>query len=196
MLNKLSPAPHPTIETSLPCYEDSGLAAHEIQDLAETPRTFFRNPDLAKVRTELSQLNDTMLQQSRSFTRMKEDLRRFLFPSMDSYIRDTILPLLPPTNLDSIYSVVLRVHWELEGYRYTNFDAKHEMDDIMTLTGEVAYAQALPCREYMRQSWRHTGAATLAAIKNALERGDSCEYPRPPLLAIHFLGSTYASLVH
>lgn len=172
-----------TTPTSLPSCEDVISARDEIQDLVETQRKF-RTPDPVGVQTILSQLEDAALQQSLSFTEMKEDLRRFVFPSMKSYIREIILPLLPATNRVPIYSVAVRVHWELEEFLHKEVDAKvdiyNDMYNIITLTGEVAYAQALPCGEYMQQSWPRTGAATLDAIKYALLRGPSCEYP-PPL---------------
>ena len=102
-------------------------------------------------------------------------------PSMNSYIREIVLPVLPPTKLAAPeYTVHLHVHWELEEYLEEKFDAedkaKEKLDYIVTLTGDVACAQALPCGEYMQQTWPRTGAATLATIKHALLQGESCEY--------------------
>ena len=166
-----------TTAASLPSYEDVMLASDEIRDLVETQREF-RIPDPEDVKTSLSKLDRAILLHSLSFTEMMEDLRRFVFPSMKSYIREIILPLLPATNRFPIYSVAVRVLWELEEYLFEGFDANVDIDDIATLTGEVAYAQALPCGEYMQQSSPRTGADTLTAVKYALKRGNSHEYPQ------------------
>ena len=103
------------------------------------------------------------------------------FPSTNSYIREIVLPVLPATKLAApIYTVDLHVHWELEEYLKNNFNAKdnakEKLDYIVTLTGNVTCAQALPCGQYMQQTWPRTGATTLAAIKYALLQGESREY--------------------
>ena len=72
------------------------------------------------------------------------------FPSMNSYIREIVLPALPPTKMAApLYTVDLHVPWELEEYIEKEFHAKdnvkEEIDYIVTLTGKVACAQALPC---------------------------------------------------
>ena len=182
-----------TTETSLPFHEDVMFANDGIQDLVETLRNF-RIPDPVEVKTALSRFDDTMLQDSLPFTEMKEDLRRFVFPSMRSYIRDTIFPLLPPTNQEPISSVVVRVHWEVEDYLDKEFDGEDDIGNIMTVTGDVACAQALPCSEYMQQSWPRTGAAMLAAVKHFLSEGYSSEYPRSFSSAIQFQGDKSVSL--
>ena len=184
MLSELSRGTQSTIETSLPSYEDVTSATDEIQDLVETVWKF-RSPDLVEVNTALSQFDDIALQHSLPFIAMKEDLRRFVFPSMKSYIRENILTSLPATNLAPICCVAVRVHWELESYLERGFVAKGDIGDVTTLTGEVARAQALTCGEYMQQAFPETGAATLVAVKDALLQRHSCEYPRTFLSALH-----------
>ena len=195
MLKSLPRETQSSNETPLPSNEDSMVAEDEIQDLVETLREV-RLPSPVGVRIAKLQFDGTILQHSPPFTEMKEDLRRFVFPSMKSYIREKVLPLLPSTNLVSIYTVTLYVHWELEEYLDRDFDANDDMDDMLTLTGEVQYAQGLPCAGYVKQSWPRTGASTLATIKSALQRGKSCEYPQPSLSVDHFSGSMYASTIH
>lgn len=102
-------------------------------------------------------------------------------PSTTSYIRDIVLPVLPATKLAApTYTVHLHVHWELEECLEEKYNAKgnakEKLEYIPTLTGEVACAQALPCGQYMEQTWPQTGATTLAAIKSALVGGDRGEY--------------------
>ncbi len=177
MLSRLPRETRSTTETSLPFHQEVMFANDGTQDLVETLRNF-RTPDPVEVTTVLSQLDDTNLQHSFPFTELKEDLRRFVFPSMKSYIREIIQPLLLATNLAPIYSVAVRVHWELEYYLEQELDPKDDIGDILALTGEVARAQALPCGEYMQQSWPRTGTATLAAVKDILRRGYSCECPQ------------------
>ena len=177
MLSRLSPSTKSTIETELPSYEDAMSANDEVQDLGETQRKF-RTLDSMELRTALSQFDDTILKRSLPFTELKEELRRFVFPNMKSYIREVIEPSLRVTKLISIYSVAIRVHWELEDYIARKFNAEDDVENIVTLTSDYARAQALPCGEYMRQSWPQTGAATLAAVKHVLLEGHSCELPR------------------
>ena len=192
MLSKLPRGTQSSTKTPLPSNEDSVVANDEIQDLVETLREI-PIPTERQVRTAQSQFDGKMLQNSLPFTEMKEDLRRFIISSMKSYIRATILPVLPRMGLGPRYTVDLLVHWELEEYlgRKKYFDVEDDMDGILTLTGKVAHAQALPCGEYMKQSWPRTGAATLAAIKCALKPDDSCdscEYPQPSPSATHIKG--------
>ena len=131
-----------------------------------------------EVKTVLSQFDDTKLKHSLPFTELKEDLRRFVYDNMKSYIREIIQRLLLAPSLAPRYSVGVRIHWELEHYLEQESDAKDDIGNILTLTGEVARAQALPCGEYMQQTWPRTGTATLADVKDALLRGWSCGYPR------------------
>ena len=177
-LSRLPRETQSTTEISLPSHQDVVFPSDKIQDLVETLQDC-RTPDPVQIKTVLSQFADAKLQHSLPFSEMKEDLRMAIYPSMKSRIRETIQPLLPPTNRLPIYSVAVAVHWELESYLQHEFDEKVDISDILTFTGEVTRAQALPCDEYMRQSWPRTGAATLAAIKYALLKGYSCEYPQP-----------------
>lgn len=177
MLSRLTRETQSTTETSLPSHQDVMFANDGTQDPVETLRNL-RTSNPVEVKTVLSQFDATDIQHSLPFIEIKEDLRRFGFPSMKSYIREIIQPLLLATNLAPIYSVTVRVHWELEYYLEQEFDAKDDIGDILTLTGEVARAQALPCGEYMQQSWPGTGTATLAAVKSVLLHGHSCEYSR------------------
>ena len=177
ILNKLPRETQSTDGTSLTSHQDVVDPVNTIHDLGETLRDF-QTPDSVQVKTVLSQFADTKLRQSLPFSEMKEDLRMSLFPSMKSYIREIIQPLLPPTNRFPIYSVTVCVHWELESYLKQGFDADVDISDIVTLTGEVTRAQALPCGEYMQQTWPRTGADTLTAVKYALKRGNSHKYPQ------------------
>ncbi|KAH7175958.1 hypothetical protein EDB81DRAFT_615971, partial [Dactylonectria macrodidyma] len=45
------------------------------------------------------------------------------------------------------------------------------LHDILTLTGSATDAQALPCAEYLRQTWAATGPALLALLADALVLG-------------------------
>ena len=177
-------------DSSLPSYGGPEFANDERQDIVETPGSF-STPEPVEVRKILSHFEDTMLHDSSPFTNMKEDsspfinmkedLRRFVFPSMKSYIRETILPSLLPMN-SNMYSVAVLVHWELEEYIDHEVDTVYDIDKVLTLNGELLRAQALPCGEYMQQTWPQTGAATLNAVKWAVLKGYSCEYPRTFLI--------------
>ncbi len=174
MLSELQQSTQSVTDATLPSYEDAMSANDEIQDLGETQRKF-RTLDTTEFNSAWTQFDSTMLQQAVSFTKLKEDLRRFVFPRVKSYIREVIEPLLPATKLTPIYTVAVRVHWEIEEYLGQEFGPEDDIDDIVTLTGDVACAQALPCGDYMRQSWPQTGEATLAAVKHALQKRSSCE---------------------
>ena len=189
ILSKLPRETQATDGTSLPSQEDVVGPVDTIRDLGETLRKF-QTPDPVQVKTVLSQFADTKLRQSLSFSEMKEDLRMSMFPSMKSYIREIIQPLLPPTNRFLIYSVTVWVYWELETYLKQGFDADVDIGDIVTLTGEVTRAQALPCGEYMQQTWPRTGADTLTAVRYALKRGNSRKCPQTFLSSdpIHRMG--------
>ena len=98
VLSKLPRETLSSIQTPRPSDEDSMTANDEIQDLVETLRENpFPSP--VEVRTARSQFDGNVLQHSLPFTEMKADLRRFVFPSMKSYIREKVIPLLLPTDV-------------------------------------------------------------------------------------------------
>ena len=54
-----------------------------------------------------------------------------------------------------------------EGYRE---EPERALGRVICITGSQYIAQALPCREYMRQTWPSTGVQTLALIEKLVGR--------------------------
>lgn len=165
------------IETStdlLPSYEDVLAARDEVQDLGETQRKF---QDLDEMQLSNAALQSTKIQSQglAALADLRQDLRRFVFPSTKSYIREVLLPFLPTTILTPIFSVAVRVNWELQTFLAEEFDPEDDMSSMLTITGGISRAQALSCGDYMRQTWPKSGSSTLLAIKHALQAGTSCK---------------------
>lgn len=158
----------------LPTYEDVLAARDEVQDLGETQRKF---QELDEVHLSEVFLQSTEIQSQglAALADLRHDLRRFVFPSIKSYIREVLLPFLPSTILSPIFSVAVRVNWDLQNFLAEEFDPEDDISSVLTITGGTSRAQALPCGEYMRQTWPQSGSNTLLAIKYALQAGSSCK---------------------
>lgn len=160
----------------LPSYEDAMSARDEIEDLGARAKEngTFRALDDIQLSEVLQRFDNATVQQSIPFGQLREDLRRFTFPSMKTYIRELLQPSLPPTNLTPIYSVSVQVEWELRNFLVDQIGATDNMEDMLTLTGDFKRSQALPCGAYMSQTWPETGVQTLAAVNHVLKMGSSC----------------------
>jgi hypothetical protein len=179
---KALPANTSTSRTvTLPSYEDAISARDEVQDLGEVERKF-QTLDQLQIKAVHDLFNGLAIQQSTPFRQLSEDLRRFVFPSTKSYVREIIGPCLRHTKLVPIYSIVVRVHWELRKFLSQELDAADDISDMITLTGTLTQAQALTCRAYMRQTWPQSGLQTLEAVKHVLENEKSCKSPSPRII--------------
>ena len=155
-------------------YEDVLAARDEVQDLGETQRKF---QDLDEMQLSKAALHSTKIQSQgpTALANLRHDLRQSVFPSTKSYIREVLLPFLPATALTPIFSVAVRVKWELQTFLAEEFDPEDDIASILTITGGISRAQALSCEDYMRQTWPQSGSNTLLAIKHALQAGTSCK---------------------
>ena len=167
-----------TLTDLLPSYEDVLDARDEVQDLGETQRKF-QDLDEMQLSNALLQSTKFQAQGLADLADLIQDLRRFVFPSTKSYIREVLLPLLPTTFLSPIFSVTLRVDWELRKFLAAEFDPDNDISSVLTITGGMPRAQALSCGDYMRQTWPQSGSHTLLALKYALQAGTSCKCPSP-----------------
>ena len=169
--------PADMIQTStdlLPTYEDVLAARDEVQDLGETQRKF-QEPDEVHLSEVFQQSTKIQSQGLAALADLRHDLRRFVFPISKSYIREVLLPFLPSTIFIPIFSVAVRVNWDLQVFLAEEFDPEDDISSILTITGGTSRAQALPCGEYMCQTWPQSGSNTLLALKHALKAGSSCK---------------------
>lgn len=157
-----------------PSYEDALAARDEVQDLGETQRKF-QDLDEMQLSNAASQSTKIQSQGLAALIDLRQDLRRFVFPSTKSYIREVLLPFLPTTILTPIFSVAVRVNWELQTFLAEEFDPEDDISSMLTITGGISRAQALSCGDYMHQTWPQSGSNTLSAIKYALQAGTSCK---------------------
>lgn len=167
-----------TAESSLPLsYDESILARDEIQDLGEVKRKF-QQLELSHIKIVHELFDATTIQSSPSFKQLGEELRRFVFPSNRSYIQEMIAPFLPATRRVPIYSIIVRIHWDLPKFLLQELSATDDTAEMVTLTGTLPRAQALTCGDYMHQTWPSSGSQTLEATKYALKHGTSCKFFR------------------
>jgi len=99
-----------------------------------------------------------------------------------SKIRSAILKTLPSQQYVSrhveseMHTMVLRVAWEPVAFlehEYGSSEKPREMlGRVITLTGSMSNAQALPCSDYLSQTWPMTGPHVLAVVGEALQSGD------------------------
>jgi len=98
-------------------------------------------------------------------------------------VRSTILGALPSQlhvsrRLESkVFTALLRVPWNPAEFIRQQFpDSETGPDDLLvrviTLTGHMSNAQALPCSEYLQQTWPETGLHILTAIVKAMRTGE------------------------
>ena len=155
--------------------EDNVAASDEIEDLDEAQRKF-ENPDEGQLTETISQASDIFSQGLSAFSDLKQDLRRFVYPNASSYIREVLLRFLLATNLTPIYSVTVRVNWELQSFLAKEYSPQDDIGQILTVTGEIPWAQSSSCEDYMRQIWPESGYNTLLALSRVLQTGSSCKY--------------------
>lgn len=109
-------------------------------------------------------------------------------------IRRRILQQLPQTRHLSrqteseTFSIVLRAPWDPLAFLRDQYEGPQDPGELLgrviTLTGSMGDAQALPCSEYLSQTWPTTGPHMLAAVTEALETGEKASsrstwYPLP-----------------
>lgn len=163
------------ISGTLPSYEEVITARDEVQDLGEVERKF-ETLDQPQIKVVRKCWDGSAVQKSAAFQQLSEDLRRFVFPTTKSYIKHIVGHYMEYTNLVPIYSVVLRVHWDLRDFVSQELDTTDQISDMITLTGTLSQAQALTCEAYMRQTWPQSGSQMLEAVKHVLINEKSCKY--------------------
>jgi hypothetical protein len=81
--------------------------------------------------------------------------------------------------------------WPLRGFLANEYPDEEDVQigSIITITGCGVDAQALPCSEYMRQTWPTTGLETLKSLQEALGReSGACSKCK--------ISVSYSSLLH
>ena len=169
--------PPPTYDesTSDSAWQNVVNTRDEIQDLSEGQFKFSIVGD-EEIEAAFQNFDAAELTESNPFAWMKQDLRHLLFPTVESYINEIIIPSLLPTNRTPIYTVSLQTDWELPRYLEEEFDSSWRLTDILTLSGEIAQAQAVTCGTYMSQTWGKNGSKMLEAVEYALREGRSCKF--------------------
>lgn len=157
-----------------PLYEDAISARDEVQDLGAVERKFHTLHQL-QIKAVHGHFNGLYIQQSFPFRQLFDDVRRFVFPSVKSYVKEIIGPYLRPTKLVPIYSAIVCVHWELREFLSKEFEATDDISEMTALTGNLTQAQALTCGDYMRQTWPQSGLQTLEAVKHVVKNEKSCK---------------------
>jgi hypothetical protein len=80
-----------------------------------------------------------------------------------------------PTDDQYAHNIEFRVDWELGEFLKTQYGSlknpKHSLARAIALTGSACDAQALPCSEYLNQTWPMSGPRVLAAVCETLQTG-------------------------
>jgi len=166
-----------------PSYDDVISASEEIEDLSPTfPATLhYDSVTSSKLATLLEVHGLTLcLTTSEAYHQFQENLWKFTYPSMGTYIRSVLAPQIPDLTsrgLEPICSIVVNVTWQVAEFILDQCKSFDNLNDILTLTGSSNRCQALSCQDYMSQTWPNTGRNILDLIKLALEHGSSCKSP-------------------
>ena len=160
---------------ALPSYEEVITARDQIEDLVFSP-VKFQQLNSAESGELLRTFKSSQILESQPFQLLKEELRRFTFPTVKAYLCEVIETALPATRagLLPLQTVALRVHWEVNAFLAGEINTVEDLSRTLTITGGVTQAQALSCGAYMDQTWPQTGSQTLEAIKHALKNGHAC----------------------
>lgn len=70
------------------------------------------------------------------------------------------------------YGMTFILNWDTRDFLKNEFDGESSLDQlscVITLTGSERVLQALPCGEYMQQTWPSSGLLTLGLVQEALE---------------------------
>lgn len=97
-------------------------------------------------------------------------------------IRSNILRILPnerrvSRHLESkAFTMMLHAAWDPATFLRNEYQVLEKPDEILgrviTLTGSMNNAQALPASDYLKQTWPATGSNVLAAIAEVLRTGE------------------------
>jgi hypothetical protein len=96
-------------------------------------------------------------------------------------IRSQILKILPERRHVSRYvesetfTMVFDVTWDLAEFLMDQYGTSYQLENVLgkviTLTGSMSDAQALPCSEYLSQTWPVTGLHVLEVISRSFQTG-------------------------
>ncbi|KAF9890017.1 hypothetical protein FE257_006697 [Aspergillus nanangensis] len=170
-----------------PSYEEAISARDEVQDLGGMERKFHILSQL-QVMAVYNGFDSSQVQQSKPFQQLCNDVRRFVFPSFNSYVHHQVGPHLRPAKLFPICSVEVCVYWELPDFLRTELDPADDISQMITLTGTLTRAQAITCGDYMRQTWPQSGPHTLEAVIYAL-KNETSYYQHGPTHSIQLESS-------
>lgn len=94
-------------------------------------------------------------------------------------IRSQILKTLPERRHVSRYvesetfTMVFNATWDLAEFLITQYETSYQPENVLgkviTLTGSISDAQALPCSEYLSQTWPATGHHVLEVISRSFQ---------------------------
>ncbi|KAK3990798.1 hypothetical protein QBC44DRAFT_368771 [Cladorrhinum sp. PSN332] len=95
-------------------------------------------------------------------------------------LKTRILDALPKTHAVSstsaatTFTMEFKTRWNIRqfiGQEYRNIGKAVPLGEIITLTGSPTDAQALPCSQYLEQTWPCTGHEVLSLVQAALDTG-------------------------
>ena len=86
-----------------------------------------------------------------------------------------------PIDPDRVCAVSFHIVLRLEAFLdwYCEADPCRDLEAVLTLTGSAIDAQAVTCKQYMKQTWPSTGIDTLRAVKKALAQAKANSSPSP-----------------
>jgi hypothetical protein len=104
---------------------------------------------------------------SDAFQGLLHNLRQYVFPTVKQFIKANIETGVLSTT--EILHIACRVQWHIQEFCKQELDEDTDIASVLTISGRVNNAVAMPCGAYMQQTWPSTGRDMLNAIKHALK---------------------------
>jgi hypothetical protein len=121
------------------------------------------SPEVQVVMPHLKEAKHFMTS-SNAFRRFQEELRIFVFPMMNSYIRTVIRSSSKPVPENGSIHVRCQAQWNMLEFCEKELDGYTDIMPLLTITGSSMSAQAISCERYTRETWGAAGVELLNAL--------------------------------
>jgi hypothetical protein len=121
------------------------------------------SPEVQVVMPHLKEAKHFMTS-SNAFRRFQEELRIFVFPMMNSYIRTIIRSSSKPVPENGSIHVRCQAQWNMLEFCEKELDGYTDIMPLLTITGSSMSAQAISCERYTRETWGAAGVELLNGL--------------------------------
>jgi len=151
---------HLSINSKLKSVDHNDVYDDDLDDLNDNPNDLDAEDGIFK------EFEDVLLASS-SFQILRDRLELLVHPN--SVLR-TLLDVWPISQSRTLpFKLTYTIFWNIRHYLATYFPSDQLLGEVMTLTGDILYAQAMSCRNYLKEFWPETGIFLLEVLENMLK---------------------------